>query len=37
LLRASFEGAPDLVDLAREDPDLDPIRGDKEIASLLAG
>lgn len=37
LLRDSFEGAPDLVEWARKDADLDPIRGDREIASLLAG
>ena len=37
LLRAGFEGAPDLLELARKDMDLDPIRSDQEIASLLAG
>jgi DinB superfamily len=37
LLRDSFDGAPDLVDWARRDTDLDPIRGDSEVASLLGG
>jgi hypothetical protein len=37
LLRDSFDGAPELVDWAHKDADLDPIRGDREIASLLAG
>jgi tetratricopeptide (TPR) repeat protein len=37
LLRESFEAAPDLVDLARKDPDLDRIRKDREIARLLEG
>ena len=37
LLRESLEGAPELVELARKDPDLDPIRGDGEVAALLAG
>jgi hypothetical protein len=37
LLRESLEAAPDLADWARKDPDLDPIRTDKEIASLLGG
>jgi hypothetical protein len=37
LLRESLAAAPELVDWALKDPDLDPIRGDKEIASLLAG
>jgi hypothetical protein len=37
LLRESLEGSPDLVELARKDPDLDPIRGDEEVAALLAG
>lgn len=37
LLRESFAGAPDLIDLARKDPDLDPIRSDKEVTALLGG
>jgi tetratricopeptide (TPR) repeat protein len=37
LLRESFTAAPDLGDLARTDPDLDPIRGDREVAALLGG
>lgn len=37
LLRESLEAAPDLVELARKDPDLDPIRGDSGVAALLAG
>lgn len=37
LLRESLEGAPELVELARKDPDLDPIRSDGEVAALLAG
>ena len=37
LLRESLDAAPDLIDWARTDPDLDPIRGDKEVASLLGG
>lgn len=37
LLRESLSGAPELVDLARKDPDLDPIRGDGEVAAFLAG
>lgn len=36
LLRASFEGAPDLKDWALKDPDLDPIRQDPRVAELLA-
>jgi hypothetical protein len=35
LLRDSFEGAPELVDLARKDTDLDLIRIDAEVATLL--
>jgi hypothetical protein len=35
LLRDSFEGAPELVDLARKDTDLDLIRIDAEVAALL--
>ncbi|MHB8687019.1 MAG: DinB family protein [Candidatus Dormibacteraceae bacterium] len=37
LLRESFEGVPELLDWARTDPDLDPIRGDGEVAALLLG
>jgi hypothetical protein len=37
LLRESFDGAPDLVAWAHKDTDLDPIRGDREVASLLGG
>ncbi len=37
LLRESFAAAPDLVDLARKDPDLNRIRKDREIAGLLEG
>lgn len=35
LLRDSLEGAPELVDLARKDTDLDLIRSDAEVAALL--
>jgi len=35
LLRDSFEGAPELVGLARKDTDLDAIRTDTEVAALL--
>jgi hypothetical protein len=35
LLRESFKAAPELVDLARKDRDLDPIRNDVEVAALL--
>ena len=37
LLRESFEAAPELVEWARKDPDLDPIRTDAEVAALLVG
>jgi len=37
LLGASFKGAPELLDLARKDPDLDRIRSDKEVMALLGG
>jgi hypothetical protein len=37
LLRTSFDGAPELLDLARKDSDLDPIRGSTEVAPLLGG
>ncbi len=37
LLRASFADAPELLELARKDPDLDLIRSDPEVASLLSG
>jgi hypothetical protein len=37
LLRESFAGAPDLVELSRKDPDLDPIRDDPAVAALLRG
>jgi hypothetical protein len=37
LLRESLGADPGLVELARRDPDLDPIRGDGEVAELLAG
>jgi DinB family protein len=36
-LREAFEGAPDLVEWARQDTDLDRIRDDGEIAALLGG
>lgn len=36
LLRGSFEGAPDLKEWSRKDPDLDPIRDDSELKALLA-
>ena len=36
LLRAGFEGRPDLAELARTDPDLDPIRQDPAVKELLA-
>ena len=35
LLRESFKDAPELVDLARKDTDLDRIRDDREVAALL--
>jgi hypothetical protein len=35
LLRESFKDAPELVDLAHRDPDLDRIRSDEEVAVLL--
>ncbi len=37
LLRESFEGAPELVEFARKDPDLDRIRSDEGVAALLGG
>jgi len=37
LLRESLEADPELVELARRDPDLDPIRSDAEVAALLVG
>jgi hypothetical protein len=37
LLRESLEAAPELVELARKDPDLDPIRDDEEVAAFLGG
>ncbi|MHB8589214.1 MAG: TPR end-of-group domain-containing protein [Candidatus Dormibacteraceae bacterium] len=37
LLRESFKDVPELVDLARTDPDLDPIRSDREVAAVLGG
>jgi hypothetical protein len=36
LLRESFAARPDLAALARKDTDLDRIRHDPELASLLA-
>lgn len=36
LLRQSFEAKPDLVALARRDPDLDPIRDSAGLKELLA-
>ena len=36
LLRESFEGKPELRELASRDPDLDSIRGNAELAELLA-
>jgi hypothetical protein len=36
LLRESFQDAPELLDLARTDPDLDPIRNDAELVALLS-
>jgi hypothetical protein len=36
-LRESFKGAPELLDLARNDTDLDPIRSDSDVAVLLGG
>jgi hypothetical protein len=36
LLRQSFEARPSLVEIARRDPDLDPIRDDSELKELLA-
>jgi tetratricopeptide (TPR) repeat protein len=36
LLRRSLEAKPALVELARRDPDLDPIRGHAEFRTLLA-
>jgi hypothetical protein len=35
LLRDSFKDAPELVDLAHKDPDLDRIRSDEQVADLL--
>lgn len=35
LLRAGFESRPELVDLARTDPDLDPIRENPELKEVL--
>ena len=37
LLRAALNGAPELLELARKDPDLDRIRSADEVASLLGG
>jgi hypothetical protein len=37
LLRDSIQARPELVDLARKDPDLDRIRQDPEIVRLLEG
>jgi hypothetical protein len=37
LLRHSLEGAPELLELARGDTDLDQIRQDQELAALLGG
>jgi len=37
LLRESFDGASELIALAGRDPDLDPIRTDREVATLLGG
>ena len=36
LLREAFHHKPDLISLARTDPDLDPIRGELELKELLA-
>jgi hypothetical protein len=36
LLRQSFEAKPELMALARRDPDLDAIRDDAELKELLA-
>lgn len=36
LLRASFEARPELIPHARHDPDLDPIRDNRELRELLA-
>lgn len=36
LLRGSFEGAPELKEWSRKDPDLDPIRSELELKELLA-
>lgn len=37
LLRESLAAAPELVELACKDTDLDPIRSDAEVAALLGG
>ena len=37
MFRESFEAKPALIDHARQDPDLDPIRGHAELIRLLGG